>query len=266
MTDNIIKFHSCHKLNNESEDYRPSPVKNHIPNWFLEKDKHVRNEDGTYPLIFLKGENGNTVPSRMPSWKSCPALLDVFVSGYYLFTPCDITIKTNHENPEKQPVTVKLGGAWSRDDANQIKGFAFCKLRGDEEGLPKPDGYYEIPYTWVLNWSAQVPKGYTIFLTSPINIPNLPFKTMSGFMDSYSILTGSGNIPVYFKEGWEGTIPAGTPYAQLIPIKNESWESEIVEYTDEEIKENFNQYVEDYMLGFGITSYKGKDWSKKRYT
>jgi hypothetical protein len=89
---------------------------------------------------------------------------------------------------------------------------------------------------------------------------------MSGFMDSYSILTGSGNIPVYFKEGWEGTIPAGTPYAQLIPIKNESWESEIVEYTNEKMKENFDQYVEEYMMGFGITSYKGKDWSKKKYT
>jgi hypothetical protein len=262
MTNNIIRFHSCNKLNNESQNYRPSPVKDHIPNWFLEKDKHVRNEDGTYPIRFLKGENGNTFPSRMPSWKSCPALLDVFVSGYYLFTPCDITIKTNKENFENQPITLELGGKWGQDK----DGIKFCKLRGGEEGLPKPDGYYEIPYTWFVNWSAQVPKGYTIFLTHPINIPNLPFKTMSGFMDSYSILTGSGNMPVYFKEGWEGTIPAGTPYAQLIPIKNESWESEIVEYTDEEMKENFNNYVEGYMMESGITSYKAKDWSKKRYT
>lgn len=264
MTDNIIKFHSCHRLNNESMDYRPSPVKNNIPKWFLEKDKHVKNKDGMYPVIFTKSQDGKTVPTRMPSWKSCPALLDVFVSGYYLFTPCDITIKINKENFENKPINIELAGDWGNRDGT--KGFEFCKLRGNEEGLPKPDGYYEIPYTWVLNWSAQVPQGYTIFLSHPINIPSLPFKTMSGFIDSYHILSGSGNIPVYFKEGWEGTIPAGTPYAQLIPMKNESWESEIIEYTYEQMQENFKQYSEGYYAGGGLTYYKARDWAKKKYT
>ena len=261
MTDNVIKFNSCNKLNNESQDYRPAPVKNHIPNWFLEKDKYIKNKDGTYPLISFKGEDGKTLTKKMSSWKSCPAMVDVFISGYYLFTPCDITIKTNKEDFESKPITVELGGNWGQ----QHNGNPFCKLRGDEEGLPKPEGYYQIPYAWFVNWSAQVPEGYTIFLTHPINIPNMPFKTMSGFIDSHGILTGAGNMPVYFKEGWEGTIPAGTPYAQLIPMKNESWVSEVVEYTKEEMMENFREYAEGYMLESGITSYKAKDWSKKRY-
>lgn len=261
MNENIIRFNSCHKLNNNSKNYRPSAVKNHIPEWFLQKDKHVKNENGEYPLIFLKGENGNLVPSRHPSWKSCPALLDVFLSGYYLFTPCDITIKTNLEKSENNPITLTLDGEWN----NKQNGWLFCRVRGIEEGLPTPEGYYKNSYVWVPNWSAQVPEGYTILLTHPINIHGLPFKTMSGFMDSHRVLTGSGNVSVYFKENWEGTIPAGTPYAQLIPIKNESWDSEIVEYTEEQIKQNYKQYVEEYMLGFGITKYKEKDWLKKKY-
>lgn len=264
MTDNVIKFHSTHRLNNQSQDHRPSPVKSNIPKWFLEKDKHAKNKDGTYQLIFTKGKDGKMVPTRMPSWKSCPALLDVFVSGYYLFTPCDITIKINQEDFEKKPINIDLEGNWGiRDGKN---GFEFCKLRGSEEDLPKPDGYYEIPYTWVLNWSAQVPRGYTIFLSHPINIPNLPFQTMSGFIDSYDIMTGGGNIPVYFKEGWEGTIPAGTPYAQLIPMKNESWKSEIIEYSLEQMQENFKKYAEEYWIGGGLTYYKERDWDKKKYT
>lgn len=264
MTDNVIKFHSTHRLNNQSQDYRPSPVKSHIPKWFLEKDKHAKNKDGTYQLIFTKGQDGKMIPIRMPSWKSCPALLDVFVSGYYLFTPCDITIKINQKDFEKKPINIDLAGDWGIRDGK--KGFEFCKLRGSEEDLPKPDGYYEIPYTWVLNWSAQVPRGYTIFLSHPINIPSLPFQTMSGFIDSYDIMTGGGNIPVYFKEGWEGTIPAGTPYAQLIPMKNESWKSEIIEYSVEQMQENFKKYAEGYWVGDGLTYYKERDWDKKKYT
>jgi hypothetical protein len=262
MADNIIKFHSCNKLNNQSQNYRPSPVKNNMPNWFLEKDKHVKNEDGTYALISGRLWNGDEIQRRISSWKSCPAFLDVFISGYYLFTPCDITIKINKENFENEPITLELGGEWNQQNSH----LKFCKLRGGEEGLPKPDRYYEKTFAWYPNWSAQVTKGYTILLTHPINIPNLPFKTMSGFIDSYSILNGTGNMPVYFEEGWEGTIPAGTPYAQLIPIKNESWESEVVEYTDEEIKENFQQYLKEYLTESGVTSYKANDWSKKRYT
>jgi len=262
MADNTIKFHSCNNLNNESQDYRPSPVKNHIPNWFSEKDKYVKNEDGTYSSMSVRVPSGNQIQIKIPSWKSCPAFLDVFISGYYLFTPCDITIKTNKENSENDPITLELGGEWNKQN-NHLR---FCKLRGDDEGLPKPDGYYEKTFAWFPNWSTQVPKGYTIFLTHPINIPNMPFQTMSGFIDSYTVLNGTANTPVYFKEGWEGTIPAGTPYAQLIPIKNESWESEILEYTKEELKENFKHYLEEYMTESGITNYKANEWSKKRYT
>ena len=34
---------------------------------------------------------------------------------------------------------------------------------------------------------------------------------------------GWGNVPFFIKSGFEGVIPAGTPIAQLIPIKREKW-------------------------------------------
>jgi hypothetical protein len=35
----------------------------------------------------------------------------------------------------------------------------------------------------------------------------------------------SGNIPFFIREDFEGMVPAGTPFAQLIPVKRESWKS-----------------------------------------
>jgi hypothetical protein len=98
-----------------------------------------------------------------------------------------------------------------------------------------------------------------------MNIPNLPFKTMSGFIDSTNPLIGNGNIPFYLKKNWEGVIPAGTPYAQVIPIKNESWKSEIINYSLEEMLDQINKKEKDYMIGHHLTRYKEKDWTKKTY-
>jgi hypothetical protein len=41
-------------------------------------------------------------------------------------------------------------------------------------------------------------------------------------MDSDQYST-SGNIPFFIKEDFSGVIPAGTPFAQIIPIKRDSW-------------------------------------------
>lgn len=261
MKTNLIKFHSCHPENKNTDKFKPSAVKAHIPQWYLDKDKHKKNPDGQYTLS-ISYKNGETDISRIPSWKSCPAMLDIFLSGYYLFTPCDIEVKNNPEYPEKGgPVVLEFDPKWG---TSQL-GMAICRSRGIEEGLPFPDGYYEHTYIWTPNWFIEVPEGYTALVSHPININALPFKTISGFIDASNILVSSGNFPFYVKEGWTGIIPAGTPYAQIIPIKNESWESDIVEYTDEELDQYLEKRHREYMVGHGLTKYKELDWLKKHY-
>jgi hypothetical protein len=45
---------------------------------------------------------------------------------------------------------------------------------------------------------------------------------MAGIVDSDKY-HGAGNIPFFLKEEFEGLIPKGTPYAQIIPIKRAEW-------------------------------------------
>lgn len=262
MTKNIIKFHSSHSSNNNELNYRPSPVKNHIPQWFLDKDKHKIMDNGNYMVVFFQSE-GKTIAHRMPSWKSCPALLDVFISGYYLFTPCDIVVK-KHEHMCDFHGDVELEYDTDKWGANSVSP-SFIEFRGKESGLPTPAGYNPHTFAWRPNWYCEVDPGYTTLVVHPINRNDLPFRTVSGFIDATNTLTGSGQISFYIEKDWFGTIPAGTPYAQIIPIKNESWSSEIIDHTEEELKNQIDIKNKEYMIGHGMTKYKEQDWLKKHY-
>jgi hypothetical protein len=60
---------------------------------------------------------------------------------------------------------------------------------------------------------------------------------------------------------WEGIIPAGTPMAQVIPFKRESWKHRIG--SDKELKEQKNVDMKLKTLLFN--SYKKHFWSSKEY-
>lgn len=265
---NLIKFNSRHPNNINAKEYRPIPVKDYMPEWYRKKDKFKKEKDGKYRLMF-KNINGNIEIGRVVTWKSCPALLDVFISGYYLLTPCDIEIKNNNGEIEiVLPKEWQQAKPWlykSYDNPDfEIKHGGFCALRGYEKDFPTPEGYEEIHFRWFTNWTAQVPEGYTTLYTHPLNLDYLPFKTISGFIDSSNELVGPGNVPFFLKKGWTGIIPAGTPYVQIIPIKNESWQSEIIDFSMEEIK-NIFEIKESNEKSTKENKYKKDYWLKKNY-
>lgn len=257
MKNNIIKFHSCHESNYLTNLYRPEPVKNHIPNWYLEKDKYIKLDNGYYATTFWKNIDGKTTFHRQLSWKSCPAILDVFMTGYYLLTPCDVEIKINEDGNYEVMVSKEY------EDINKSR--KFCSVRKEEKGFPTPYGYSPVQLVWRTNWYPQVPEGYTVLMTHPINMNDLPFRTLGGFVDCANEIVGPGNLPFYIQDKWEGVIPAGTPYAQLIPIKNESWSHEIINNTPEEILEFFDKKSREDVTGPSQTKYKQHSWLKKYY-
>lgn len=267
MESNVIKFHSCHVSNKDTDHYPPVPVKEYIPQWFRDKDKYRKHGD-RYDLMFATIK-GKQIVSRVPTWKSCPALVDVFTTGYYFLTPCDITFKINTDD-NRVPVDLIFDEKWANVHKDSELGHfklsqSICRPRSEEEGMPVPEGYHSLTYTWFSNYFIQIPEGYTALFTHPMNINDLPFKTISGFSDASNFMTGPGNLPFYIKKGWEGTIPAGTPFAQIIPFKNESWKSEIIQYTDEEIEKYLLEKHNEYMTGHSTTKYKELDWLKKHY-
>lgn len=263
-----IIFHSKAAANYYSSNYLPDTVRKNIPEWYRKADKYKRKSDGLFLLEWFKKPNGDVDLHRIKSWKSCPAVLDTFTTGYYLFTPCDVIIKKVEGN-----YTVSFSGDWVNKEHSDINdnrsNFVFVGVRGEEYGFPTPPGYEDIHFFWTTNWFPTIPKGYTTLFTHPINRFDLDFLTISGIVDCESF-NNAGRMPFFIKKGFEGVIPAGTPYTQIIPFKNEKWESEIMNYTPEDIKEKDIQeklktYKSEKPMHSQDSLYKEEFWMKKEY-
>lgn len=210
---------------------KPITAKSLIPQWY--KDAEATWNDS-------KGESN-------PGLKSCIPVLDALVSGYFLLTSVNIYIKKD----EKNNILIEY------DDEN-INNIQVIQERPSELGatIPRPAGHLQNHLVWTSNWSWKTPRGYSILITHPLNGWHLPFTTMSAIVDSDKF-HGPGNVPFFLKENFEGIIPKGTPYAQVIPIKRKKW---IAAHTPK---------ITDYALLNGIMNmhgfYKKDTWVKKIY-
>jgi hypothetical protein len=230
-----IVFHSNRQYNNNGGDLNPSPTKKNMPQWFIESSRYWFPED-----------------TSSLSFKACPALIDAFVTGYVLKTPCDIFIaKGTNAQGEEQVVAMTQHGY---ED--------FCGSRVDMLGFPKPPGT-DKHFHWYPNWMPGLEEGYSALYVHPLNRYDLPFTTLSGIIDNDKMDT-PGLMPFFLKDGFEGLIPKGTPYAQIIPFKREDWESEEKMYTQEEILERHQYQANKFRVPEG-GAYKRKVWSRKRY-
>lgn len=125
--------------------------------------------------------------------------------------------------------------------------------------MPAPSGHGEKNYSWRIYTSWLLPEGYSALVTHPLNRFDLPFTTSSGIVDG-NFVTQGGNYPFFLKEGFVGTIPAGTPIAQIIPFKQDDWELQETEGLIEQGEENRRLSSVEYP-GW----YKREFWKKKVY-
>lgn len=242
-----IKFGSARPYNNEEEqkDLTPAPAKDYMPQWWKDATIYWLDPDGN-PI--MASYNKDDEQEKSLGFKACPALLDVFSSGYVLRTPTDIMFVQH----EKKPYVII-----------DKKFQEFCQERSDMPQFPVPYGYHEKHFHWWPNWGIELPEGYSALVTQPLNRYDLPFLTVNGIIDSdrYPM---PGLTPFFLREGFSGLIPKGTPFAQIIPIKREDWNSEMIYYTQDEMYQRHINVVEKYRVKFGGI-YKRKTWIKKNY-
>jgi hypothetical protein len=195
-----------------------------LPKIKLQILKHTAQDDD-YPDIF-------TAKSVIPTWykeakltlndspftlnqtktvKKCVPFLDAMVFGYMIPLPVDVVVSQ---------VNGHIYFEWGNKEKHTP-----VEIRTNEgmQNMPIPNGYENIYPAWSTKTILDIPKGYSGLVTHPLNHFELPFLTTSGIVDSGIFY--NGNIPFFIKEGFEGLIPAGTPIAQVIPFKRESWRS-----------------------------------------
>lgn len=211
---------------------KPKPAKHYFPDWYKKKPKFDNNK----MEININGQANTTM-------KACMPFLDTFTSGYIQETWCDIYFKNNGENIE-----------WRYASNPEI-------LESRLRSYIHIDGFSSEEFAWRQVWIPQLPRGYSMLYTHPLNRFDLPFLSLSGIVDNDQYyMENLANHPFFVKEGFEGIIPKGTPMIQMIPIKRDSWSSSFEDYS-EDLKLKFLN-VRSYFYD----GYKKLYWQKKNYS
>jgi hypothetical protein len=224
-----------------SDAYFPYPTKKNLPEWYKEANTFFDN---------------SSVLGKMTSHtiKKCIPVFDAMSAGYIITTFCDIYIShkeiKNVEENKKIPVPkiVPADERYNTIEFHNLKQLQNHPLSKNQDA-PK----------FMNPWGIETPKGYSCLFVNPMHNKNSIFTILEGIVDT-DTYTLPVNFPFIFNDAsFVGLIPAGTPIAQVIPFKRDSWSMEISE--DCRLM-NTNRNDLSSLL---VNKYKKIFWSKKEY-
>lgn len=229
--ENKISFYHSEK-HNSSWTLDPVPARKYLPEWYKTMPKFV-------------DQNFFGIEKYTSTIKSCPPFFDAITAGYFILLSADILVSRD-----------ELDGCHIQWRTNTD--LVTKHIPEQVPGIPRPPGYGNFPFKWINFYIIKTPKNHSTFFTHPLSMPDLPFYSLPGLVD-----TDSFNLPVQFpffiKKDFEGVIPKGTPIIQAIPFKRNNWKM----YNDEPIQD-FNERQENLFSNIK-DSYKKMFWSKKYY-
>ena len=214
---------------------RPLPAKKYVAEWLKPKEK----------LTFenAKMTTNGQIEDRFVG--RCMPFRDAMTAGYIQESWTEIMVRV--KDGELQ---------WYTASSPEIMSSTVTP-----SGVAIGSEYYPAELQMKMHWYPRLPKGYSILVCPPFNRLDLPFTCTSGIIEADNFYhIDVGNIPFYIKAGFEGIIPVGTPLYQMIPIKRESWQSEVLNW-DAHALESLTKEVGRRFMGY----YKKNFWIKKHY-
>jgi hypothetical protein len=237
-----IKFVSNRGWLSEDDLSAPKPTSKSLPDWYISADRFYKNPHGENYV----GPDGG----KVPTWKACPAIYDILTTGYVYKTPCDIEFFIDKDNKISAKVL-------------DPKYLDFIQYRDKMPQFEGPLGYHEKHFAWFPDWAVEVPEGYSVLYSQPYDRYDLPFLTTSGIIDNDKVNL-PGTMPFFISKEWTGILPAGTPYAQMMPFKREDWTSEYVKESGRSIMKKNMENSQKYRVPNGGV-YLRDVWEKRKY-
>ena len=182
----------------------PFPAVQGLPEWFKAMPQKAFNP--------MAQEESQTV-------KRCPPFIDAMTYGFLMPLACDLKVENGEFSWDFDP-PVNIANTLMRSpisfhDASQVAGTPYHE---DDRFIIKFNNF----------WTIESPPGYSLLFTHPVNRPDLPFTTLTGLVDTDAYR----DVQIHFPAQWHdanfaGVLPKGTPVAQCIPVKRESWVARI---------------------------------------
>ena len=189
---------------------RPRLARHALPEWLR-----------TMPMTALSDMHDGPVRTV----KQCPPFIDAMRAGFVMPLPCDVHYADGAFTWDwrlPRPGTPGHPQApISFHAAAQVQGAPF-----GEGNLIKFIGF----------WTIELPPGWSLLATHPVNRDDLPFRTLTGLVDSDRF----HQVGLLFPARWldPGTacfLPAGTPVAHCIPVPREALELQFSAFGEAEV-------------------------------
>jgi hypothetical protein len=194
------------------EEYSPKPASSFVPDWYKNLESYTGGE---------KKPSG--IGTTTATIKRCMPVFDAITTGYIITTYTDIFISQKpifDENNEKTENTMPWY-EWPSFVPIGWHPLEQAPTHPNKNNLPEGGSYPK----FINPWSIQTPPGYSVLFTAPMHRESV-FTILDGVVDTDKY-TAPVNFPFVLNDWkFEGLIPAGTPVAQVIPFKRDSWESE----------------------------------------
>src|SRR6202451_2761070 len=178
----------------------PFPAMLALPDWYKALPQKAFNS--------VAGETTHTV-------KKCPPFIDAMTYGFIIPLPIDVVVKDGefswNFDGSRSFVSEDAHSPVSFHDPGQVAGTPFFD---EDRFIIKFNNF----------WTIQTPPGYSLLFTHPVNRADLPFTTLTGLVDCDTFTNSPVNFPARWHDtGFNGVLPKGTPVAQCLPVKRESW-------------------------------------------
>lgn len=215
---------------------KPKPASEYIPDWYKNAISYLDPSGKKAPTV--DGKPYGSIKRCMPLW-------DMMTAGYIVETPYDIYVRQTPQGPYFQ---------WG-----EMKSIHFQTM----EQTQNHPWFRDIEYAAriIHPWSIQTPKGWSILIMNPTHREFSPIEIIPGIVDTDDYAIPFNMFIKLTNPAFEGMIPAGTPFAQIIPIKRENWKSALGS------KKQISKF-EEQSRKLGIIffdKYKRLWWHRKEY-
>ena len=190
---------------------KPLPARRGLPDW-LRAMKMTAFSD-------FHGKEIRTV-------KQCPPFVDAMMEGFLIPLPCDVAVDCG-----------RFSWDWDLPESSvpdHVRAPLSFHVAAQLAGSPLADG--ERPAIKFNSfWTIELEPGWSLLALHPINRLDLPFRVLTGLVDSDRFSQVGIFFPALWTEpGFVGMLPRGTPVAQCIPLRREEPELDFRTLTENE--------------------------------
>lgn len=184
---------------------KPVPAARALPGWLKEMPSEVTSET-------LGGHTVRTL-------KHCPPFIDALGAGIMIPLATDLHVKGGEVSWDWNPPVI--------EDAPLTRAPVGLHVPEQATGMPI-DLQGQMVFKFSNFWTIEAPEGWSLLFTHPFNRADLPFLTLSGIVDCDLFRHGYVHFPaLWTAPGFEGTLPAGTPVAQVVPVPRAALDLEV---------------------------------------